>query len=121
MIRRPPRSTLFPYTTLFRSRAGVAVAHALVTDEEVSVVGAEQVGNAQRAAERPPEAHMGVGRLGSILTGERVTPRIERRTVDDRADVAAVPRARSLAEIADGAPFHAVAHAAVDQQGVTGD
>src|SRR6266542_6804666 len=25
MIRRPPRSTLFPYTTLFRSDAGVAV------------------------------------------------------------------------------------------------
>src|SRR3712207_7522650 len=24
MIRRPPRSTLFPYTTLFRSLAGVA-------------------------------------------------------------------------------------------------
>src|SRR3712207_7198718 len=25
MIRRPPRSTLFPYTTLFRSRAAVQV------------------------------------------------------------------------------------------------
>src|SRR5256885_13129194 len=25
MIRRPPRSTLFPYTTLFRSRLGGAV------------------------------------------------------------------------------------------------
>src|SRR2546422_6143943 len=24
MIRRPPRSTLFPYTTLFRSRRGIA-------------------------------------------------------------------------------------------------
>src|SRR2546422_1636184 len=24
MIRRPPRSTLFPYTTLFRSRGGTA-------------------------------------------------------------------------------------------------
>src|SRR3712207_8336663 len=24
MIRRPPRSTLFPYTTLFRSQAGTA-------------------------------------------------------------------------------------------------
>src|SRR5258708_20728267 len=24
MIRRPPRSTLFPYTTLFRSRSGAA-------------------------------------------------------------------------------------------------
>src|SRR3712207_6972615 len=31
MIRRPPRSTLFPYTTLFRSRhAGVARAAVLV-------------------------------------------------------------------------------------------
>src|SRR3712207_8223392 len=26
MIRRPPRSTLFPYTTLFRSRAGSLLA-----------------------------------------------------------------------------------------------
>src|SRR5256885_10421424 len=25
MIRRPPRSTLFPYTTLFRSQGGAAV------------------------------------------------------------------------------------------------
>src|SRR5256886_4042498 len=25
MIRRPPRSTLFPYTTLFRSRPGVGI------------------------------------------------------------------------------------------------
>src|SRR5258708_13274749 len=28
MIRRPPRSTLFPYTTLFRSLAGTASGHA---------------------------------------------------------------------------------------------
>src|SRR6267142_5688000 len=28
MIRRPPRSTLFPYTTLFRSRAGVCARAA---------------------------------------------------------------------------------------------
>src|SRR5438105_12184955 len=27
MIRRPPRSTLFPYTTLFRSRVGVRTTH----------------------------------------------------------------------------------------------
>src|SRR2546426_3647353 len=26
MIRRPPRSTLFPYTTLFRSLAGIVIA-----------------------------------------------------------------------------------------------
>src|SRR5256885_11977504 len=29
MIRRPPRSTLFPYTTLFRSRSQRAVAREL--------------------------------------------------------------------------------------------
>src|SRR3712207_7879090 len=29
MIRRPPRSTLFPYTTLFRSRGGEALVDAL--------------------------------------------------------------------------------------------
>src|SRR3712207_7810562 len=29
MIRRPPRSTLFPYTTLFRSAVGVEVGHVL--------------------------------------------------------------------------------------------
>src|SRR3712207_8625088 len=27
MIRRPPRSTLFPYTTLFRSRAAMIEVH----------------------------------------------------------------------------------------------
>src|SRR5258708_10140447 len=27
MIRRPPRSTLFPYTTLFRSGVGCGVGH----------------------------------------------------------------------------------------------
>src|SRR3712207_3744643 len=36
MIRRPPRSTLFPYTTLFRS-----VTHALLDGENLLVVRAE--------------------------------------------------------------------------------
>src|SRR5947199_6605452 len=30
MIRRPPRSTLFPYTTLFRSRVPRPARHALL-------------------------------------------------------------------------------------------
>src|SRR5258706_13979120 len=36
MIRRPPRSTLFPYTTLFRSLSGQAVAfkpHGVARDQ----------------------------------------------------------------------------------------
>src|SRR5690242_21136930 len=33
MIRRPPRSTLFPYTTLFRSRPLEALAGKLATED----------------------------------------------------------------------------------------
>src|SRR5256885_12817464 len=32
MIRRPPRSTLFPYTTLFRSKPGEEIAIGTATD-----------------------------------------------------------------------------------------
>src|SRR2546426_2600561 len=32
MIRRPPRSTLFPYTTLFRSRLQLELLAALLVD-----------------------------------------------------------------------------------------
>src|SRR2546430_11435676 len=35
MIRRPPRSTLFPYTTLFRSHPGVKYVRKLVALGEV--------------------------------------------------------------------------------------
>src|SRR2546429_2266904 len=35
MIRRPPRSTLFPYTTLFRSRFIVPVERLLGADQVV--------------------------------------------------------------------------------------
>src|SRR3712207_8762988 len=36
MIRRPPRSTLFPYTTLFRS--GLGDAHVVVEDDPAAGV-----------------------------------------------------------------------------------
>src|SRR2546430_5855024 len=44
MIRRPPRSTLFPYTTLFRSLPGEslsAVVHRLENEPERSITGVE--------------------------------------------------------------------------------
>src|SRR2546425_4865764 len=36
MIRRPPRSTLFPYTTLFRSRPERQVLHQVGPDQFVA-------------------------------------------------------------------------------------
>src|SRR4051794_41753571 len=49
MIRRPPRSTLFPYTTLFRSRATARTSPS-------------------RATGRPPGAHRGRPRAAPRVT-----------------------------------------------------
>src|SRR2546430_4666009 len=35
MIRRPPRSTLFPYTTLFRSEQRLAIAGGVIEDRPI--------------------------------------------------------------------------------------
>src|SRR3989442_15411062 len=53
MIRRPPRSTLFPYTTLFRSEADLA-------QQEV----AQRVGAVP--LDRGVEAHRGAGGLAHL-------------------------------------------------------
>src|SRR2546430_11066862 len=37
MIRRPPRSTLFPYTTLFRSERIAALSEASMPDEGLRI------------------------------------------------------------------------------------
>src|SRR3712207_7562266 len=46
MIRRPPRSTLFPYTTLFRSgdfEAALLMSHFVAAEEPGSAVTARQI------------------------------------------------------------------------------
>src|SRR5437762_8272894 len=40
MIRRPPRSTLFPYTTLFRSSVADTIEHVLRVDEPAAALNA---------------------------------------------------------------------------------
>src|SRR3989442_7630138 len=55
MIRRPPRSTLFPYTTLFRSIANLRAAS---TNRRVSTAGAghpETESNGTRSEEHTSE------------------------------------------------------------------
>src|SRR3712207_8852245 len=61
MIRRPPRSTLFPYTTLFRSQVVVgggdnASADAAVLDDDPVAPGAGVAG-LQNAPGRRSEEH----------------------------------------------------------------
>src|SRR2546429_2353896 len=66
MIRRPPRSTLFPYTTLFRSRAvvgAVARPDAAVVNLPVQPVG-RVVGGVHRT-------HRLAGRVAALLAQHR--------------------------------------------------
>src|SRR2546430_5603893 len=66
MIRRPPRSTLFPYTTLFRSHHTLHVRRelAVVDDHQVDVARGMELA-APVAAQR--DDHVGRGRQARRL------------------------------------------------------
>src|SRR2546430_6218919 len=65
MIRRPPRSPLFPYTTLFRSVVRVHLGQPVDASQELEKAGvgvrglrrARVVAVGQRAGERPYRQH----------------------------------------------------------------
>src|SRR3989440_5563018 len=93
MIRRPPRSTLFPYTTLFRS-AGGCVLELLRSPFVAPAPGA--LGDRDRARLR----HAGMGRrLGA--QHDRRRPRIRGRHVHERDDVLYARPGRRRAPDAD--------------------
>src|SRR3989442_6682370 len=54
MIRRPPRSTLFPYTTLFRSTTPLMIGRAATPGVDVGVVPGE--GGSDTGALSPGDA-----------------------------------------------------------------
>src|SRR3712207_7050236 len=83
MIRRPPRSTLFPYTTLFRSLLGVvvgAVLEAVLLPSVRRVVPAPApAGDAQCAGARPPAVarRLGAARaVGGVPVADRKSTRL---------------------------------------------
>src|SRR2546422_1277067 len=86
MIRRPPRSTLFPYTTLFRSQLARQPGdlNRDVVDRRVSGVGRELVQAAAHGDEladqiheavEPPELHADVAALRLGRGGGGARPR----------------------------------------------
>src|SRR5260370_28046379 len=58
MIRRPPRSTLFPYTTLFRSVDGYRVAHEQAAGFQSCVPGESKVFPADPRRGRKPNSRI---------------------------------------------------------------
>src|SRR3712207_7834270 len=74
MIRRPPRSTLFPYTTLFRS-------HLLGLDVLVELLGREQAELDGRLLERDAPLVRVLGDPGGVVVAD---VRVERRHQHER-------------------------------------
>src|SRR3712207_8486539 len=77
MIRRPPRSTLFPYTTLFRSRAAKVASGLVMTPRRVASHRAEVRGAGAPyglvccATDRLLPEQPGCGHTGRVAPGPR--------------------------------------------------
>src|SRR2546422_5211741 len=114
MIRRPPRSTLFPYTTLFRSRIKV---HALEDDHVVSAapqaVQPERGAPAATALARhdPREVPRAIANQGQALAGQRGDDQLAfpavgdhgaRRRIDDLDMIVVLPHVDAGPRLAVG-------------------
>src|SRR2546430_13348893 len=93
MIRRPPRSTLFPYTTLFRS--AVVVASAIKTHRPAL--------HQQAAVVVERRANGGAARAPALLKGARVVDR--RRTPEVAQEDRKSPRLKSRHSVISHAVF----------------
>src|SRR3989442_7196926 len=81
MIRRPPRSTLFPYTTLFRSDQ---VGRAAVLDGR-----ADRQGHPGHVLERGDEDEGGLRRVSGGTTSRR--PTLENRSEEHTSELQSRP------------------------------
>src|SRR2546425_2040226 len=66
MIRRPPRSTLFPYTTLFRSARLLRFGGWLVAVPQGAVIPHRPVAVSRRPGEQPPRSEEHTSELQSL-------------------------------------------------------
>src|SRR2546430_13435105 len=72
MIRRPPRSTLFPYTTLFRSERVAARVEEMI--------GAADAGDAQKLAPERRQKLLGLAARRRPARGEIVKIPLDRKS-----------------------------------------
>src|SRR3989449_9489341 len=87
MIRRPPRSTLFPYTTLFRSHAGRGGLGAIAALNERLVARRDGVGEPVHVLEPDLVAEQLVARSDYDFAGLRA----DRHDVHRRPEAAGEP------------------------------
>src|SRR3712207_8019268 len=105
MIRRPPRSTLFPYTTLFRS-VGHLEAHLVLDVGGVDAVALAELAGLRvevvlrHDEQRQPLGARAAGPLDTDRTGQHVVDDVVGQVVlargDEALDALDVPRAVGL-------------------------
>src|SRR5690349_22193155 len=91
MIRRPPRSTLFPYTTLFRSQRAAAltaagipvVGHIGLTPQTATFLGGHKA-QGDRKSTRLNSSHVEISYAVFCLKKKKNKASIKRYTTDDR-------------------------------------
>src|SRR5256885_12716065 len=76
MIRRPPRSTLFPYTTLFRSLSAAEKRSALLTAELRAERNAAAPAFADRSEEHTSELQSPCNLVCRLLLEKKKPPRL---------------------------------------------
>src|SRR2546422_6789465 len=86
MIRRPPRSTLFPYTTLFRSLValptmghGSKIRAVRLDQQTVGRAGGETVGHRPRSEEHTSELQSRLHLVCRLLLEKKKRARRQRR------------------------------------------
>src|ERR1044072_8174324 len=110
MIRRPPRSTLFPYTTLFRSAVRQQLeGTALLQQARSRIVLLELAGGADRKSTRLDSRHTDISRMPSFFFNDTATTEIYTLSLHDALPICSTPATRGhgappASSIADSAP-----------------
>src|SRR2546430_17668415 len=101
MIRRPPRSTLFPYTTLFRSPAGGQGVPPMVH----GTAAVRQVDDGERRLRSRPDPLL--GKAPPVGAGPQARPL--QRIVEVRS-LARIPRPTKPQSVRGSRQIHPLAH-----------
>src|SRR3712207_8743563 len=90
MIRRPPRSTLFPYTTLFRSQLGRVDEAVVSANQRLAATGDRVIGDITRHVGAVDAALFAANerfnKTGTALTGG-IEAQVERRSEEHTSEL----------------------------------
>src|SRR5688572_32083058 len=80
MLRRPPRSTLFPYTTLFRSRIGGVLGRIIQGPDTAEMVAGPEGPRGNLLVPNDADGRFGPHRPGTSLPDSRRSVLLDRKS-----------------------------------------